>query len=420
MKKFRLLSSQLQTVKIIPAMFLLLIFYPAYGFNNDKTAPLKSSTGAPGANDVTGPGNPAKTQNFLSFGNPNAPVQIKMYHSYTCRYCELFMPVMERLLQKYPNEIVFLLKHYPRNETDEKAANAVECALDQSKGNEMHEMIYQKGAGGNYTDYAQNLGVNLPQFTECLENSQFREKIIGNYRDGVSLGVKGTPTYEINNHIYLGYRTAETWAKIIEKELAGDQYNLQVATGGSPRFLVYESEWEDLLKNSIITGDSNAELTVILYENYGCSACRKNIIFIKDFMRDDASSIRVVYKHDAVLALDKVIAEALECSAEMGKFTQMQNALLDTTEYNLHKAGVLNIAAQAGADKEAFAECLNSGRYSSKVNADAGMAAKLGVAHRSGFFFINGNAYTGEISTEFLEQFIKLYKSANKKDGARQ
>jgi len=51
--------------------------------------------------------------NRATFGPPLAPVQIVEYGDFNCGHCQAEQAVMNRLLEKYPEQISFTFKHLP-------------------------------------------------------------------------------------------------------------------------------------------------------------------------------------------------------------------------------------------------------------------------------------------------------------------
>ncbi len=46
-------------------------------------------------------------------GNKNSPVRIVAFLDYQCPYCATMFPLLEQLMDKYPQKVCVILKHFP-------------------------------------------------------------------------------------------------------------------------------------------------------------------------------------------------------------------------------------------------------------------------------------------------------------------
>ncbi|HEY4505235.1 MAG TPA: thioredoxin domain-containing protein [Candidatus Paceibacterota bacterium] len=137
-----------------------------------------------------------------------------------------------------------------------------------------------------------------------------------------------------------------------------------------------------------ILGNPNADIIIVEYSDLECPYCKAFHSTLKQVMADYGSNGKVawVYRHfpiDQLHSKARKEAEATECANELGgneKFWQYINMLYDTTNSNdsLDLAQLPIIAKNVGLDVKAFNECLSSGRYSAKVEADYQDAVKAG------------------------------------------
>jgi protein-disulfide isomerase len=103
----------------------------------------------------------------------------------------------------------FSFRHFPLTQIHKNAllaAKASEAAGVQGKFWEMHDMLYDKqdewGEALNAREfimmYATALKLDTKKFAADLESKAIEEKILAEFKEGVSLGVQGTPTFYIN------------------------------------------------------------------------------------------------------------------------------------------------------------------------------------------------------------------------------
>ncbi len=89
-------------------------------------------------------------------GAANAKVTIVEFSDFQCPFCERAFPTINQLMNDYKGKIKLVYKHYPLTSIHpyaQPAALAAECAREQNKFWEFHDLLFQN----------QNTWVNLPQ-----------------------------------------------------------------------------------------------------------------------------------------------------------------------------------------------------------------------------------------------------------------
>ncbi|WP_230972420.1 DsbA family protein [Archaeoglobus neptunius] len=159
-------------------------------------------------------------------GAKNAKVVIVEFSDYACPYCAKFATEVEpKILENFGDKVKIVFRDFPiHGNTSYFAAEAANCAGEQGKYWEFHDLLFknQREWMSNHSkiyDYAKQLGLNVSAFRACVESGKYREEISKDYKDGVSYGVTGTPTFFINGKKYVGYKPYEEFAKLIEQEL---------------------------------------------------------------------------------------------------------------------------------------------------------------------------------------------------------
>jgi protein-disulfide isomerase len=107
------------------------------------------------------------------------------------------------------------------------AAQAAECAADQGKFWEYHDLLFDKQNGenvGTFTKenlmaYAKELGLDSTQFDPCLQNDVTLQRVISDTQEGRTAGVTGTPTFFINGKPLVGAQPVETFQSQINAAL---------------------------------------------------------------------------------------------------------------------------------------------------------------------------------------------------------
>lgn len=157
-------------------------------------------------------------------GPVDAPIQIVMFSDFQCPFCAESLPVLERVMEKYQGKVVLAYRHFPLPGHTQAmiAAEASECAREQGKFWEMHDLIFKNQpdlAFDSYRKFAQEIGVDMTKFDECMSRHRYEELILTDIREGRSYGVSGTPTFFINGYRVLGAADIVRFEQIIEQLL---------------------------------------------------------------------------------------------------------------------------------------------------------------------------------------------------------
>ncbi|MBI2612028.1 thioredoxin domain-containing protein [Candidatus Gottesmanbacteria bacterium] len=80
-------------------------------------------------------------------GGKNAKVTIVEFSDFQCPFCARAYPTMNQVLDGYGDKVKLVYKHFPLNAIHplaQKAAEASECAKDQGKFWEFHDVLFEK------------------------------------------------------------------------------------------------------------------------------------------------------------------------------------------------------------------------------------------------------------------------------------
>ena len=139
-------------------------------------------------------------------GNPKAPISLIEWSDYECPFCARHHPTTKTILEKYPDDVNLVFRHYPLSfhPSAQKSAEAAECAGSIS-GNDAFwkytDILFEKGAKNEMLEtYAAEIGLNATKFKTCLDSGKFAAKVSKDQQDGSAAGVNGTPgNIVINN-----------------------------------------------------------------------------------------------------------------------------------------------------------------------------------------------------------------------------
>lgn len=110
---------------------------------------------------------------------------------------------MNRLVEKYGNEVKFVFRHFPLSKQAQAypAAEAVEAAGEQGAFWPMLDALYaeQKDLGPElFQRKARDLGLDMAAFNASIQSGRNKARIDADLAQGEQLGVRGTPTFWLN------------------------------------------------------------------------------------------------------------------------------------------------------------------------------------------------------------------------------
>lgn len=108
------------------------------------------------------------------------------------------------------------------------AAQASECAADQGKFWEYHDLLFDRQNGENQgafnkdklIGFANELKLDMTKFEPCLTNDETLERVKADTQEGSAAGVRGTPTFFVNGQALVGAQPLEAFQAVIDKALS--------------------------------------------------------------------------------------------------------------------------------------------------------------------------------------------------------
>jgi protein-disulfide isomerase len=162
-------------------------------------------------------------------GKLDAAVTIVEFGDFGCYYCTNFYDnTLHKLLDKYVNsgQVRFVYKHLPITSLHpgaDTAALASECAADQGKFWEFHNVLFSHNREGFDKDlmvqHAKDLKLDLPKFSACLDAPSTMQRVQVDMDQATSLGLRGTPSFLINGRQVIGAQPYEVFVQVIEEAL---------------------------------------------------------------------------------------------------------------------------------------------------------------------------------------------------------
>jgi len=162
-------------------------------------------------------------------GNPDAPIVLIEYGDYACEACRLWhqAQVRQGLLARYPDQVRFVWRDNARRSTASiKAAEAGQCAHNQGRFWEYHDLLFEQEEGLGVEalkNYAVWLGLDVEKFNRCLDEGQMRRKVEFDMRRAGENGFSVTPAFWLNGEKIIGPPALDYLSEIIEGQLAERQ-----------------------------------------------------------------------------------------------------------------------------------------------------------------------------------------------------
>ena len=140
-------------------------------------------------------------------GSNDEPLTIVEYSDYQCPACAYFHPIVEKLKDKYGDQIEFEMKYFPLNSHQYAAlaARAAQAAKNQGKFYEMHSLLFENqdrwsGSGSPssiFVNFARELELDVSKFKDDLNAAETQKTVMKQRNEGRAAGVNATPTFFI-------------------------------------------------------------------------------------------------------------------------------------------------------------------------------------------------------------------------------
>ncbi|HET9552266.1 MAG TPA: thioredoxin domain-containing protein [Anaeromyxobacteraceae bacterium] len=141
--------------------------------------------------DVSGFGPP--------LGEASAKVTLVEFSDFTCPYCQLFRPALEKFVEERKERVKLFYKPFPIESHPNalEAAQAGEWARDQGIFWAMHDSLFlhpHAVSPDELVGYAVELGKDGQALREALEQGTYLVKVRASQAEARAAGLRGTPT----------------------------------------------------------------------------------------------------------------------------------------------------------------------------------------------------------------------------------
>ena len=185
---------------------------------NTNTAPTPTPAPTPTVADIE------VTSDDHIRGDVNAPVTLVEYSDFECSFCSRVKPTLDQVLEEFDGQVRLVFRHFPLSfhTNAQKAGEASECAGDQDKFWEMHDLLFENQSAldvASLKSYAVDLGLNASTFNDCLDNGTHATTVSSGLTEGSTYGVQGTPATFVNGTLVSGAQPFESFKAAIETAL---------------------------------------------------------------------------------------------------------------------------------------------------------------------------------------------------------
>lgn len=160
-----------------------------------------------------------------SKGPADAAVTIIEFSDFQCPYCSRALPVLQEVMDRYPDDVRLVYRHLPLDGIHPRARVAAEaslCAEDQGKFWEYHDVLFANNRALSDEDLrgnAETIGLDVDAFVQCMTEERFAVKVEADLEAGRAVGLSGTPAFFVNGLLLSGARPVEDFVQLIDSEL---------------------------------------------------------------------------------------------------------------------------------------------------------------------------------------------------------
>ncbi|MFK7802330.1 MAG: DsbA family protein [Anaerolineae bacterium] len=393
------------------------------------------------------------SENYAAvMGDPDAPILIVEFTDYQCPFCgrhsaETMPQILAQMIDT--GRVRYALKDFPLDSIHPDArlgSVAARCAGEQNFYWEMHDQIFINqaawGQGGlapeainqTFMSFAAGLGLNIDEFGTCLADGRYDDLIEANLQEGLSEEVTGTPAFFIDGYFISGAQPFEVFDLVVSnvedgtiEDLFRSSYEQQIERY-KEQLAQQEAQQaqpapptgpvEVSTEGDPFVGDPDAPVTIIEFTDFQCPFCARHHENTYPFLISnyvETGFVKYVFKQFPLNFHPEAdeASEAALCANDQSAYLDMHNKLFETQQEWSGNPAFLDLfvtyASEIGLDTATFAECLNSGTYTERVQAQLQEGFELGVSGTP-TFFINGNIFVGAQPIQNFAQAIDSFK----------
>ncbi len=164
-----------------------------------------------------------EAQNAPTIGPKNAKVTLVEFADYECPYCQKVAADLKKLQADLGDKVALTFRDFPlpMHARAEKAAEATRCAGKQGKYWELHDELFRSKELDidQLKAQARALKLDSAEFDKCLDSGEQAAAVEQDRREGVRLGLNGTPSFFVNGHFLSGALDYASLRKVVDQQL---------------------------------------------------------------------------------------------------------------------------------------------------------------------------------------------------------
>jgi protein-disulfide isomerase len=154
-------------------------------------------------------------------GKADAPVTVIAFSDYRCPYCRDLSRTLDQLIDRYPQEVRVVYRHFPLQGDSEALAEGALCAGDQGHFAVYHRALFERNAGAKDVEsIGAALNLDLAALKTCISAGTHQERIAADRREGQRLGITGTPTVFVAGQRLRGAQSLQRLSTAVQEALA--------------------------------------------------------------------------------------------------------------------------------------------------------------------------------------------------------
>ena len=137
-------------------------------------------------------------------GPEHARVTVIEYGDFECPSCKVAAATPTLLMERFPNRVRFIFRHFPIAEAHPHALNAAEAseaAAAQGKFWPMYHKLFENQAHLKPKDlerYAAELGLDMGRYTAEMDDHIYLQRVREHHQGGELSHIRATPTFFID------------------------------------------------------------------------------------------------------------------------------------------------------------------------------------------------------------------------------
>jgi protein-disulfide isomerase len=164
-------------------------------------------------------------------GDAKATITVIEYSDFQCPFCKRFHDaVLPQIVNNYvkTGKIKLSYKNFAfLGDESRWAAQAAECAADQNRFWDFHELLFTRQQGENVGAFtkdnlillAKEIKLDGNAFATCLNGDKTLDRVQADTSEGNKIGVRGTPSFLVNGKLLVGAQPYEAFKAAIDQAL---------------------------------------------------------------------------------------------------------------------------------------------------------------------------------------------------------